>query len=203
MSSGQELEVKFAVPGLESFVARLQVLGAVQIQASLHEVNLRFDTPSGELEQARRVLRLRQDAESRLTFKGPGQVRDGVQQRRELEFSVSDFDTARAFLEALDYQVVWMYEKYRQAFTLGEVIVTLDEMPFGFFLEIEGPDGARIQTAAGQLGLDWEQRILVSYSVLFERVCRFMDLHCRDLSFENFAGLTVPPQAFTDQDSAS
>lgn len=203
MSSGQELEVKFAVLGLEPFVDRLQALGAVQIQPSLHEVNLRFDTPNGELEQTRRVLRLRQDSESRLTYKGPGQVRDGVHLRRELEFSVSDFDTARAFLEALGYQVVWMYEKYRQAYSLEQVIVTLDEMPFGPFIEVEGPDGARIQSAALKLGLDWETRILESYAVLFERVCRFMNLQFRDLSFENFAGIAVPSGAFTNQDSTA
>lgn len=196
--SGQELEVKFTVPALQPFADRLLALGAVQVQARLHEVNLRFDTPEGRLEAARQVLRLRQDAESRLTYKGPGQVVDSIHQRVELEFSISDFDTARLFLEALGYQVSWMYEKYRQAFRLGEVVVTLDEMPFGSFLEIEGPNAASIQATAGRLGLDWEQRILVSYAVLFERVSQFLNLEFRDLSFENFKTIAVPPQAFLE-----
>jgi len=200
--SEQELEVKFAVAGLEPFVRRLQALEAVQVQPPVHETNLRFDTPGGELTQAKQVLRLRRDTQSRLTFKGAGQIVQGVSRRRELEFSVSDFDSAQAFLEALGYQVVWMYEKIRQSFLLDDVTVTLDEMPFGPFMEIEGPDGARIQAAARKLDLDWEQRVLVSYAVLFERVCRYLDVHFRDLSFDNFAGLVVPPQAFTGSESS-
>jgi adenylate cyclase, class 2 len=194
--TGLELEVKFAVPGLQPFADRLQALGAVQTQPRLYEINLRFDTAEGSLEAAKRVLRLRQDSQARLTYKGPGQIVDGIHQRVELEFSVSDFDSARLFLEALGYRVSWMYEKYRQAYALGEVTITLDEMPFGGFLEIEGPDAARIQDTAGALGLDWEERILVSYAVLFKRVCQELGLKFRDLSFANFEDISVPPQAF-------
>ena len=198
--NGQELEVKFMVSALEPFIRRLQVLEAVQVQPPVHETNLRFDTPGGDLRQAQQVLRLRRDTQSRLTFKGAGQIVQGVSRRRELEFSVSDFDSAQAFLEALGYQVVWMYEKIRQSYLLDDVTVTLDEMPFGPFMEIEGPDGARIQAAAHKLDLDWEQRILVSYAVLFERVCRYLEVQFRDLSFDNFAGQVVPPQAFGGQE---
>ena len=68
-------------------------------------------------------------------------------------------------------------------------------MPYGPFAEIEGPDGAAIQSAAALLGLDWEARILDSYTVLFEQVRQALGFTFRDLSFENFKGIEVPPQA--------
>jgi len=190
-ATGQELEVKFNLPDLASLEQRLVVQGARLLQARIHEVNLRFDTVDGALSRSYQVLRLRQDSAARLTYKGPGEDRDGVRQRQELEFTVSDFETARLFLEALGYQVIFMYEKYRATYEFDNVLVVLDEMPYGNFAEIEGPDGGSIQAAAGRLDLDWQRRILESYTVLFERAKVSLGLSFRDLSFANFAGLAV------------
>ena len=190
-TSDKELEVKFYLPELSGLQARLEALGAQLVQPRVHEINLRYDTPSGELTNGYRVLRLRQDAEARLTYKGPGEVQDGVRSRLELEFTVSNFDTARQVLEALGYVVSVMYEKYRATYNLGGVLVTLDEMPYGNFAEVEGPDGASIRRTADALGLDWERRILDSYIMLFDRLRQRLGFTFRDLSFENFLGLTV------------
>jgi len=189
--SDQELEVKFYLSDLPALRARLEAAGAQLFKPRVHEINLRFDTPSGDLARGYRVLRLRQDSEARLTYKGPGELVDGVRSRQELEFTVSDFETARHFLEALGYEVSVMYEKYRATYTLEGVLVTLDEMPYGNFAEIEGPDGASIRKTAEALGLDWERRILDSYIMLFDRLRERLGLPFRDLSFTNFKELTV------------
>jgi adenylate cyclase class 2 len=189
--SDQELEVKFYLSDLPALRARLEAAGAQLFKPRVHEINLRFDTPSGDLTHGYRVLRLRQDSEARLTYKGPGELVDGVRSRQELEFTVSDFETARHFLEALGYEVSVMYEKYRATYTLNGVLVTLDEMPYGNFAEIEGPDGASIRKTAEVLGLDWERRILDSYIMLFDRLRERFGLAFRDLSFANFKSLTV------------
>ncbi len=190
-TTGQELEVKFYVPDLPALEKRLVGLGAALEQPRVHEVNLRFDTPAEELSRTYRVLRLRQDTQVRVTYKGPGIEQDGVQQRQELEFSVSDFATAQAVFEALGYQVAVMYEKYRTTYALGNVLVVLDEMPYGNFIEIEGPDGESIQKATRQLGLNWERRNLSSYVFMFERLRQAKGWAFRDLSFANFAGKVV------------
>jgi adenylate cyclase class 2 len=84
-----------------------------------------------------------------------------------------------------------MYEKYRTTFLLGELEIVLDEMPYGDFVEIEGPDGESIQKVAEGLGLDWEKRILLSYTVLFDHARQALGFEFRDLSFDNFKGLDV------------
>ncbi len=190
----QEIEVKFYLHDLGKLENTLKIQGAVLSQERVHEVNLRFDTPDHALDKGLKVLRLRQDTRARLTYKGPGQVNAGAQQRLELEFTVSSFDAARAFLEALGYQVSVIYEKYRTTYDLEGTHITLDEMPYGSFAEIEGPDGETIQRVARRLGLDWEKRILDSYMALFGNVKNALHLDKRDLTFANFQGIQVSAQ---------
>ena len=189
----QELEVKLFVSDLNSVEDRLQELGAHLTLQRVLEINLRFDTPNNDLGNSYRVLRLRQDARARLTYKGPASGLGGARLRQELEFEVSDFDMARLFLEALGYQVMLIYEKYRAAYDLDGVEISLDELPYGTFVEIEGPDPSAIQDVTRKLGLDWEATIPASYTVLFEQLKERLSLTIRDLSFENFANLEVTP----------
>jgi adenylate cyclase class 2 len=168
-------------------------LDAVLIQPRTHELNLRFDTLDGTLTRSAQMLRLRRDTHSRLTYKGPQEIKQGVSARTEIEFSVVSFDQAKNLLEALGYQVSMIYEKYRAVYQLEEVMVTLDEMPFGAFAEIEGPDGAQIQAVCQQIGLLWQARTLQSYAALFEGVKQKLSLDFRDLTFKNFAEIRIAP----------
>jgi adenylate cyclase class 2 len=194
MGTDQELEVKFYLSRRKELENILIVRGGQLKEPRVHEVNLRFDTSDMSLMNTGRLLRLRLDSRARLTYKGLGSIEGGARLRQELEFTVSNFDTARALLEALGYEVYMMYEKYRTTYKLGNLEVVLDEMPYGDFLEIEGPDGESIQTAAQRLNINWNARILDSYTVLFEYTREKLGFDFRDLSFENFKGLTVTPE---------
>src|SRR4030065_93399 len=192
-SAGSELEVKFYLYRRKLMEVKLDQLGQV-IAPRVHEVNLRFDTPDLSLSATGRLLRLRKDSRARVTYKGVGSVEGGVRLRTELEFTVSDYDTAKALFEALGYQVYTMYEKYRTTYQLGDVEVVLDEMPTGDFLEIEGPDSESIRAVADQLELNWEGRILDSYTMLVEYLRGRLGLSFRDLSFDNFKGMEISPE---------
>ena len=188
-----EREAKFYIADLDALRATLERVGALLIQPRTHEHNLRFDTPDGRLTRDAQVLRLRRDTANRLTFKGPQRVHEGVAERVEIEFTVGDFENARQLLEALGYRVSMIYEKYRAVYNLEGTLVTLDEMPFGNFAEIEGADGESIRATCEQLGLLWEARTLQSYALIFETVKQNLGLTFRDLTFENFDGIRVAP----------
>jgi len=190
----QELEVKFYLNDLGALERKLKSLGATLVQPRIFEINLRFDTRDGELNQGGRVLRLRQDAQAVLTYKGPSQPRQDVSIRQEIEFTVSDFTAARHFLEALGFQVAVTYEKYRTTYMMETVEIVLDEMPFGDFIEIEGPDPSSIQDIAVKLGLNWEARCTESYMGLFRRVQEARKLAFRDLTFINFNQVKIKPE---------
>ena len=189
----EELEVKFYVSDLGSIETLVKQTNATLIQPRTYEYNLRFDNPDGDLTRERRILRLRKDTANRLTYKGPGTIMDGVSLRREIEFSVSDFSNAQAFLEALGFQISMIYEKFRTVYELDGVLVTLDEMPFGNFIEIEGPDGSSIKTLSLKLGLRWDTRITDSYAGLFQAACGKLGVKIDNLVFSNFADIEVLP----------
>ena len=190
----QELEIKLYLADRAAFQHRVEALGSQLVEPRLHEINLRFDLPDGELTRTAQVLRLRQDTAARMTYKGPGETIDGVHARREIEFTVSDFQSAQSLLEALGYKISLMYEKFRTTYDLDGLQITLDEMPYGNFTEIEGSDTAAIHSAAEKLGIRWDARILDSYTSLFDRLCSKLGLTFRDLSFANFSGLKISPK---------
>ena len=190
----QEIEIKLYLSDMPAFRRRVEEQGAILIEARLHEVNLRYDTPDGELTRKAQVLRLRQDKAAHLTYKGKGDTSGEVYTRREIEFTVGDFQSARAFLEALGYVINLMYEKFRTTYKLDEVLITLDEMPFGNFSELEGPDAESIHGVANKLGVNWNARIAESYTSLFANLKETKGLSFRDLAFENFKGIAVSHQ---------
>ena len=187
-----EVEVKFLVADLAAVRERLLADGAVLKKERVFERNIRFDTPDNALLKKGELLRLRQDAAVRVTFKGEV-AEDLVSEakvREELEVSVSDFDTTTQIFGRLGFAPVQVYEKYRETFMLDNIEVVLDEMPFGDFVELEGEEVA-IKTAATDLGLAWSKRINNNYLGLMADLKQFHQLDFDDLTFANFEGRDI------------
>lgn len=185
-----ETEAKFLVRGLAAIERRLEGMRARLIQARIHERNLRLDTADEVLTRSGRVLRLRQDSAVHLTYKDSGQIQGGALARREIEIQVNDWESARALLLALGFDVVFAYEKFRTTYAVESAEVMLDELPMGDFVEIEG-DLSSIQSLAEGLGLRWSTSIPHSYQELFRRLQVARDLPFRDLTFSNLAGMSL------------
>ncbi len=187
-----EIEVKFFLRRLEDIRKRLIAHNALLIKNRLLERNLRFDTVGRDLANKKHVLRLRQDSQATLTFKRPlGQV----ETREEFEVGIDDFESGRKILEALGYTVTTIYEKYRETYQIDPNQVMLDELPFGCFVEIEGPSIESIRQLSDQLGLPWERRVQESYLELFDRIRRSLNLEFEEVTFEKLEGLTpVDPE---------
>jgi len=190
----QEIEAKFYVRDLKKIEACLQDLEARLIQPRVLEMNIRFDLPDGGLRSEGRVLRLRQDTETRLTYKGAGKNEHGVVNRTEIEFTVEDFNKAKNFLEALGYQKLLQYNKYRTTYELEHCHIMLDELPYGNFVEIEGENITAIHSMANKLELDMQAAVSASYSALFEKVRRTLGLTFTDLTFANFEAIKISPE---------
>ncbi len=190
----QENEVKFYLDDLWSFESSLLKKGAAVMHPRVFESNLRFDLPDGELTAAHRVLRLRQDDRVRLTYKGPAQPGQPISIRQEIEIEVSDFDQTQKLLESLGYIVSVQYEKWRTTYQLGKVEIDLDELPFGHFCELEGPDAQQIKSVADRLNLKWDARVLESYLALFDRVKTTKDLKVKHLTFAEFKNIQLTSQ---------
>jgi adenylate cyclase class 2 len=190
-SSDREVEVKFYVSDLPEMERRIVAAGGMLVQPRTHEYNLRFDTPAGVLSEAESMLRLRRDFASHVTFKGPSSTLGGVLARQEIEFEVSDFSAAQKLIEALGYRSKFVYEKFRTTYALDGLKITLDEMPYGPFVEIEGRQAQGIQAAAEKLGLDWSRSLPETYIGIFRRLRELFNLSFSDVTFANFADATI------------
>jgi adenylate cyclase class 2 len=186
MNTHKEIEAKFIVPDHRVIRQRVMDQGGRLIIPRLLERNLRFDTQDHRLRDRHEVLRLRQDQSISLTYKRSFTA----EERQEIELEVVDMDTTQAFLEALGYQVIFRYEKYRETFLLEPTKVMLDELPFGFFVEIEAGSIDAIEEKAVGLGLNWEFRIKPSYMNLLKILREQLNLPFNDADFENFS--TIP-----------
>jgi adenylate cyclase, class 2 len=194
-ATGLETEAKFYVRDLNRVKLRLEELNARLIQARVLERNIRFDLPGAPLRAEGRVLRLRNDTNTKFTYKSASTNEQGVLSREEIEFEVEDFEKAKRFLEALGYQKLVYYEKYRTTYALdpfeASIHVMLDELPYGNFVEIEGETVDAIRAIADQLRLHWETAVPTSYHALFERVRRTLNRPMQDLSFAEFEHINV------------
>jgi adenylate cyclase class 2 len=182
-----ETEVKIHLPDLAPLRAALRARGAHLEQSRILETNLRYDTPDGALAQRGDILRLRRSADARLTHKRPSQPAGELHVRPEVEVVVADFDATRELLKRLGYVVVVRYEKFREVYLLGTVEVALDELPFGFFVELEGPTAQALRLAAEALGLAWHHSFQGSYVSIFNWLRAHQGLTARDLTFTELA----------------
>lgn len=189
-----EVEAKFHVSDLFRIAARLAELSAEVEHPRVLEQNWRYDTSDRSLEANWQILRLRVSHNVMLTYKGRSEAVDGTSQRPEYQTEVGDVAQTRLLLKALGYEVSGYYEKYRTEYRLDGMMITLDEMPFGDFVEIEGESVPAIQKLAADLGLDWEANITENYMLLFERMKQVLGLEIEEISFEALAGVEASPE---------
>ena len=183
MTDKLETEAKYAVPDPDAMRERLLAAGAEPAQLRTLEINLRLDSSGGELRAAGVLLRLRQDSHARLTLKLPvGPWGTQAKTLRELELEVSDLEIARQILSELNYHVWFTYEKYRETYSLTGAEISVDELPFGSFIEIEG-SLEQIAAAAALLGLDGARRITAGYVTLFQEAIEGLDFPARECTF--------------------
>lgn len=187
-----EIEVKFLVEDLLALSHRLLAVGA-RSQGEIFESNRRYDAPDGHLQAARCLLRLRQDRKAHLTFKRPRPMPAAeCKVYDEYEVVVEDFARMDLILNAIGLECVQIYEKRRETYLWGDAVICVDRLPYGNFIEIEGPPEI-IRETARQLHLSWQRRILTNYLHIFEVMRRELGLAYRDLTFQHMKA--VPPEA--------
>ena len=185
-----ETEIKFYLIDLSPTRQRIMDLGAAS-QGRFFESNVRFEDAHLSLKKKKSLLRLRRDRTVKLTYKStPAEPDRQFKVMRELEVEVNDFDTMQSILESLGYHREQTYEKWRETLVLDSTQFCLDSMPYGEFLEIEGPKQDIVHFAA-QLGLRWDQRILLNYLRIFEILQKNLNLDFSDLTFDNFKNIRV------------
>ncbi|AGW15152.1 class IV adenylate cyclase [Megalodesulfovibrio gigas] len=178
-----ETETKFAGVDHDALRRRLQALGARRVSL-VFEDNAVWDTIDRKLRQKGQLLRLRQDDAIRLTFKTPAPGGTGqLKVVEEHETQVEDAQAMGQVLAGLGLLEVFRYQKLRETWVLDEesggVLCLLDRLPFGDFLELEGPAEALAQ-ACRALGLDPLAGTSKTYHALHQEHCARLGLPAED-----------------------
>jgi adenylate cyclase class 2 len=122
----------------EAVLSRLPEIGAKPRPEEFEE-NTLYSGPS--LEVDRSVLRLRRaGSNATLTYKERFPRRSSIKHHREDETRVADPEAMDAILDALGFTPALVYEKRRQSWRLGKAEIVIDELSFGWFMEIEGSE---------------------------------------------------------------
>ena len=143
---------------LVELTAKLGDLGAEFIYETFEENYLHR---GGVLDELGALLRLRKTADKTLlTYKE--KLGNDADFKRKIEFEtvVSDVDATESIIEKLGYKLSVVYEKHRKAWHLGNVEIVLDELPFGYYMEIEGSieDIEKMEKKLGVRDLEPEPR---------------------------------------------
>jgi len=98
---------------------------------------------NSDLVERNAVVRIRRTQNSTiLTYKQRIKSTSDAKQQIEFETEVSDAESARSIVESIGLNPVLIYEKRRKKYRFRKVEVVFDTLPFGLFMEIEGPISA-------------------------------------------------------------
>jgi len=163
-----EIERKYLDVDHDTLRARLTGLGARPLGVWF-ESNTVYDDQARSLRAAGTLLRLREKKGLFvLTLKRKPHndtTGAGVKTYEEHETEASDGEALRAILSGLGYHAAFQYEKTREKWSYCGCAICLDTLPFGSYLEIEGPE-ADIETCATALALPTAKASTATYHEL-------------------------------------
>ena len=148
-----EIEKKYRLPDSQRdrIVDSMKELGAV-FERDETEENTIYGGDS--LIGAGAIVRIRRtDQRALLTYKRRVDEGSDVKQQIEYETEIADADAADKIMRELQLSPKLVYEKRRSTWRFRDVEIVFDELPFGNFMEIEGPRTA-IREAEMLLDLD-------------------------------------------------
>ncbi len=146
---------------------RLHEIGASSKSVEFEENTL---YRGGRIELGSCALRLRRvGARAILTFKQRLPSKSSVKHQQEEETEVANAEAAHAILTALGFRPGLVYEKRRTRWHLGRAEIVIDELPFGLFMEIEGPE-KEIARVEALLGIEELPAVMETYPMLTARL---------------------------------
>ena len=163
-----EQEVKFEVPNIKNILKKLKEIGATEIATDFQRA-IRFETENDDLLSKGMFLRVRSGHGDVITLKRKiSEDNADFKEREEIETKVEDLAKMRKIINYLGFTKEFIFEKYRSNWKYKGAEISVDELPFGNYLEIESTPEL-INEIAKDLELDNKYRKALTYWDLFEK----------------------------------
>lgn len=135
-----------------------------EFQSKTHEENVIYG--GGVLDQKGAILRIRKTENRQLlTYKRRIENSSDAKRQIEHESEFTDVSGVEEILSELGFAPRLIYEKRRETWHFRSVEVVIDELPFGWFIEVEGSITA-IKEAELLLDLDDFETVHETYPLL-------------------------------------
>ena len=163
-----EIEKKYRLRELQrdQIIARL---AALNFPSSPTEFETNVIYRNSTLASENAIVRLRRVGDrSILAFKKRYTSTSAIKHQLEEETEVTDVEAMALILMHLGLSESLIYEKRRQTFHYAGTEIAIDELPFGFFMEIEGVE-QDIEKAENELGIADLRAIEDTYPALTQK----------------------------------
>ena len=176
-----EKELKLKIKDIPGLIDYLKKHGAIFLNKS-KEKTIRLDTSNGDLEKRGVFLRVREGSKRTITLKEKIGDDKTVRTRKETEFEIQDIEAMAYILGKLGFDSPRMMEKYRINLKYKGAELSIDELFFGFYLEVEGEED-RIEAIAKELGYNPKEKILGTYWDILEEYNKEHKTNKKDIEF--------------------
>lgn len=145
---------------------KLKKAGAKLLRKEFMQRRSVFNLPSGH-EIKGGWLRVR-DEGNKITMSLKIVDGDKIENQKEIQLKIDDFDEGIAFLETIGAQRKAYQETKRELWELDGVEITIDEWPFlEPFVEIEGKSEEEVKKVSKKLGFDYSKAKFCSVDTLY------------------------------------
>lgn len=169
MSMNTEIEATFLEANHDALRQKLESLGAELKQKEAFMRRTVYDYPDLRLDKKASWIRIR-DEDGRITMGFKHRQAETLTGMREVEFTVSSYDDAKHFMEAIGLVVKAEQESRRETWEYKGCEIMLDTWPWiPPYAEVEGPTEAEVKAVCEELDLDWSVAMFDSTDAIYQK----------------------------------
>jgi adenylate cyclase class 2 len=172
-------KTKFKIDDVYTVLEKLRNIGATHTGNTFEKI-YRFDTPNLDYEKSGKFIRLKSGFDNVLTYKElvdnlDLEINDKINVRNEINIEVEDFENMEFILYSLGLTYKRIMEKYRFEWFLNDYSLTIDELPFGIYLEVNGGE-AEISNLCNNLGMNFSNGTNLTYWEIYSEISDEKDI---------------------------
>lgn len=166
-----EFEAKFYPVNKDEYRKRLLSIGAKLLRSERKMIRVIGDIEVNPQLPDNAYVRVRDEGHLvRLSFKETTEQHGNLSDQKELDVDVGDFDKTVKILELLGINFNRKQETLREEWSYKNSEITIDTWPgLDTYSEIESPSEEEVKEIAGELGLDWNKKIITPAAQLYAR----------------------------------
>ncbi len=167
-----EFEAKFYPVNKDEYREKLKSIGAVLKNPERKMIRIIADNHENNVLPKNSYIRIRDEGDLiRLSFKTTADTDGKLTDQKEIDVDVSDFEKTKAILEATGLKFHQRQETLREEWKYKNSEITIDTWPgLPTYSEIEAETEEEVRQIAGELGFDWDKKIITAAPEIYAKV---------------------------------